>query len=80
MNQFITSASIRYYTIASETERPGGRGRAVAAAAGRMIRRLLASLHESRRRQAALVVARHRHLIADSEAASRREAKPENRR
>ena len=78
VNQFITGGSVRYYTILPETERPAGPARAVAAVAGRMLRRLLAALHESRRQQAALVIARHRHLIAD--ATPRRETKTKNPR
>ena len=79
MSQFITSGTVRYYTIASEPARPAGRARAVAAA-GRILRRLLAGLHESRRRQAALVIARHRHLIGDIKTTSHRDATPKNPR
>jgi hypothetical protein len=40
---------------------------AVAASARAFSRRLLAGLHESRRQQAAIQQARHRHLIVDPE-------------
>jgi hypothetical protein len=80
VNQFITGGSVRYYTILPESERPAGPARAIAVIGGRMLRRLLEALHESRRRQAALVIMRHRHLLADPETTPPSETKTKNPR
>lgn len=84
MNQSITSGSIRYYKILSETDRPVYPARAIGAVVDRIFRRLLLGLHESRRRQAAQIIERHRHLIADAdaepEAVPHRGTPPKNRR
>lgn len=71
VNHFITSGTVRYYTIGSDSEQPAGAVRA-AAIAGRIFDRFLSSLYETRQREAALIIARHRHLIADAEAVPHR--------
>lgn len=80
VNQSVTSGSIRYYKILSEAERPAGPAHPIAAVASRFFQRLLTSMYESRRRQAALFLTSHRHLIANAEAVSHRETPSKNRR
>ncbi|HEX5212831.1 MAG TPA: hypothetical protein VFW22_13990 [Pseudolabrys sp.] len=80
MNQSIASGTIRYYTIGSESERPAGALRAAAAVADRIFDRFLTSLYETRQRQAALIIARHRHLLAEAETGPHRETPTKNLR
>lgn len=56
-----------------------GLARCVAAAARAFASRLLASLEESRRQQAARVIARYRDMIDDPDIAARFGTKPEDR-
>jgi len=79
VNQIVTNGSIRYYKILSETAQPAGPARA-AAVVNRIFQRLLASLYETRRRQAVLFIARHRHLIESAKAVPHRETPKKNRR
>lgn len=80
MNQTITNGSVRYYKILAETEQAANTTRSVAAVARRFLRRFLAGLRVTRRRQAALIIAQYRHLVADAETAPPPETKTKSRR
>lgn len=74
----ITSDSARFATVLVLNNWLARSTRSVAAAAKAFFARFIASFHETRRREAALTIARYRHLIADSEIAAHRESKTKN--
>jgi hypothetical protein len=76
----ITSGSARLNAILTLNIWLAKPARSIAAAARAFFRRLLAGLEESRRRQAALVIARYSDLIADPEIAARFNTKPKNQK
>jgi hypothetical protein len=63
----ITSGSARFATALALNVWLARSTRSVVAAAKACGAHFLATLHETRRRQAALTIARYRHLIADSD-------------
>jgi hypothetical protein len=76
----ITSGSARFNAILTLNIWLAKPARSIAAAARACFRRFLAGLEESRRRQAALVIARYSDLIADPEIAARFNTKPNNQK
>ena len=80
MTILITNGSARFNAIFTLNIWLAKPARSIAAAAQACFRRFLAGLKESRRRQAALVIARYSDLIADPEIAARFDTKPKNQK